>query len=420
MDEQVLYAEASDDRFTNGIDDLAHNFYFVYEASLNKIPVPVSALIFLSVFVVALSMLSEVRSVTTLFLAHVDTAEALALPRCAGGASRSVFSTVFWTLSHLIHLLRMGLICSFIVSSSFLIGCSDGPAQILLNSVAMLFILDVDDLLAKALDAPWKSQSFFQPESREREAMVREQFGRIAARVVRLRLGRFLHGASAIYLFSVMGLVLWGALLMQKDLSHGDNNIRPAIPVMGADPPRVSGSGMKLSRPPPFPPSGDGVDLPRRVPAAHRGRRRALPHEPAARGPARALGRQGGRVHRVRARDDARLRVVAPRQLLDLVRRARVEGARQLERARVLRSGPSSCEEGALGCECKGALHYCCVVGSDRAAYSSVAHVHIPPRAHREWCVARLGGGGGALTARDALIRCSQRSRSSLTIAACS
>ena len=343
MDEQVLYAEASDDRFTNGIDDLAHNFYFVYEASLNKIPVPVSALIFLSVFVVALSMLSEVRSVTTLFLAHVDTAEALALPRAAGGSSQSALSTVFWTLSHLIHMLRMGLICSFIVSSSFLIGCSDGPAQILLNSVAMLFILDVDDLLAKALDAPWKSQSFFQPESREREAMVREQFGRIAARVVRLRLGRFLHGASAIYLFSVMGLVLWGALLMQKDLSHGDNNIRPAIPVMGADPPRVSGSGMntEAEEAPSLPPSGDGVDLPRRVPAAHRGRRRALPHEPAARGPARALGRQSGRVHRVRARDDARVRVVAPRQLLDLVRRARVEGARQLERARVLRSGLS-------------------------------------------------------------------------------
>ena len=87
-------------------------------------------------------------------------------------------------------------------------------------------------------------QSFFQPESRERAAMVVEQFGRIAERIVQLKLGRFLHGASAIYLFSVMGLVLWGALLMQKDLSHGDNNIRPAIPVMGADPPRVSGSGM--------------------------------------------------------------------------------------------------------------------------------------------------------------------------------
>ena len=266
MDEQVLYAEASDDRFTNGIDDLAHNFYFVYEASLNKIPVPVSALIFLSVFVVALSMLSEVRSVTTLFLAHVDTAEALALPRCAGGASRSVFSTVFWTLSHLIHLLRMGLICSFIVSSSFLIGCSDGPAQILLNSVAMLFILDVDDLLAKALDAPWKSQSFFQPESREREAMVREQFGRIAARVVRLRLGRFLHGASAIYLFSVMGLVLWGALLMQKDLSHGDNNIRPAIPVMEwiyrvAFLPLIAGDAVlyRMSLPPEDRPAHSGV-----------------------------------------------------------------------------------------------------------------------------------------------------------------
>ena len=62
--------------------------------------------------------------------------------------------------------------------------------------------------------------------------MVVEQFGRIAERIVQLKLGRFLHGASAIYLLSVMGLVLWGALIMQEDLSHGNNNIRPAIPVM--------------------------------------------------------------------------------------------------------------------------------------------------------------------------------------------
>ena len=339
MDEQVLYAEASDDRFTNGIDDLAHNFYFVYRASLNKIPVPVSALIFLSVFVVALSMLSEVRSVTTLFLAHVDTAEALALPRAAGGSSQSALSTVFWTLSHLIHMLRMGLICSFIVSSSFLIGCSDGPAQILLNSVAMLFILDVDDLLAKALDAPWKSQvgestTAPRPHTLPSPLSSLAPRGSVGPELLPAREPRARRDG--------------GRAVRPHRRAHRPAQARPFparrvgdLPVFGHGA-RALGRAHHAGGPQPRQQQhpagdpGDGVDLSRRVPPAHRGRRRALHHEPAVRGPAKAFARQGGRVHRVRARDDTRFRVVASRQFLDLVRCARMEGSRELERARVL------------------------------------------------------------------------------------
>ena len=48
-----------------------------------------------------------------------------------------------------IHLLRIVTLSQFILSTSFMIGCSDGPMMILLNSVASLFILDSDDLVAE-------------------------------------------------------------------------------------------------------------------------------------------------------------------------------------------------------------------------------------------------------------------------------
>ena len=70
--------------------------------------------------------------------------------------------TVLWLAAHFTHLLRIGVVVQFTIASSFLIGCSDGPAQILLNSVAALFILDCDDLLAAAFDAPWVGHGHLQ------------------------------------------------------------------------------------------------------------------------------------------------------------------------------------------------------------------------------------------------------------------
>ena len=166
-DEQALrsnFASVDDDRFTMGQDDAPHSFRFAYERAAGGLPLPTLALLVFCTGMVALYTLNELRSIMTAFLVLRAQAGDALLPFGALLRVRAlelpfvsrVCAALCWHGAHAIHLLRLGMVLQFVMSTAHLIGCSDGPADILLNSVAALFILDADDLIAQASGrAPW-------------------------------------------------------------------------------------------------------------------------------------------------------------------------------------------------------------------------------------------------------------------------
>ena len=166
-DEQALrsnFASVDDDRFTMGQDDAPHSFRFAYERAAGGLPLPTLALLVFCTGMVALYTLNELRSIMTAFLVLRAQAGDALLPfgvLLRGRALELPFvsrvcAALCWHGAHAIHLLRLGMVLQFVMSTAHLIGCSDGPADILLNSVAALFILDADDLIAQASGrAPW-------------------------------------------------------------------------------------------------------------------------------------------------------------------------------------------------------------------------------------------------------------------------
>ena len=166
-DEQALrsnFASVDDDRFTMGQDDAPHSFRFAYERAAGGLPLPTLALLVFCTGMVALYTLNELRSIMTAFLVLRAQAGDALLPFGALLRVRAlelpfvsrVCAALCWHGAHAIHLLRLGMVLQFVMSTAYLIGCSDGPADILLNSVAALFILDADDLIAQAGGrAPW-------------------------------------------------------------------------------------------------------------------------------------------------------------------------------------------------------------------------------------------------------------------------
>ena len=166
-DEQALrsnFASVDDDRFTMGQDDAPHSFRFAYERAAGGLPLPTLALLVFCTGMVALYTLNELRSIMTAFLVLRAQAGDALLPFGALLRVRAlelpfvsrVCAALCWHGAHAIHLLRLGMVLQFVMSTAYLIGCSDGPADILLNSVAALFILDADDLIAQASGrAPW-------------------------------------------------------------------------------------------------------------------------------------------------------------------------------------------------------------------------------------------------------------------------
>ena len=166
-DEQALrsnFASVDDDRFTMGQDDAPHNFRFAYERAAGGLPLPTLALLVFCTGMVALYTLNELRSIMTAFLVLRAQAGDALLPFGVLLRVRAlelpfvsrVCAALCWHGAHAIHLLRLGMVLQFVMSTAYLIGCSDGPADILLNSVAALFILDADDLIAQASGrAPW-------------------------------------------------------------------------------------------------------------------------------------------------------------------------------------------------------------------------------------------------------------------------
>ena len=166
-DEQALrsnFASVDDDRFTMGQDDAPHSFRFAYERAAGGLPLPTLALLVFCTGMVALYTLNELRSIMTAFLVLRAQAGDALLPfgallrvhRLELPFVSHVCAALCWHGAHAIHLLRLGMVLQFVMSTAHLIGCSDGPADILLNSVAALFILDADDLIAQASGrAPW-------------------------------------------------------------------------------------------------------------------------------------------------------------------------------------------------------------------------------------------------------------------------
>ena len=98
----------------------------------------------------------------------------------------------------------------FIVSSSFLIGNSDGPSQILLNSVAALFVLDADKLLAECFSTPWKQRTAeAKGERQEMSAFLEGHAQSISARCIGERWASTLSFVNFIYLITVAAALLW-------------------------------------------------------------------------------------------------------------------------------------------------------------------------------------------------------------------
>ena len=236
MDEQVLLAGLSDDRFATG-DDSPHNFRYAYAYGLLDLPMPVLGIVLFSVIMVTFSVLRELRSIMIGYLVLTDIADELAgasesesLPAAIlsrrFSSSKSIVALCVWALAHGVHMLRVGLLVQFVVSSSFLIGCSDGPAEILLNSVAALFILDADDLLAECFTPPWKDRHDEARVARARRLVfIETHLERITTRCIKQHWAHWLNLANGVYAAAVGVVLLWQSVLLQQATSGGSNGI---------------------------------------------------------------------------------------------------------------------------------------------------------------------------------------------------
>lgn len=132
------------DKFAPGGSDDPHSFTFVYLHKFMGMPFPTFVVLLFSYLMLGGNILSELRQMVISFT----------FLKCSfDDVQPGIHPKVIFFCGHVFHFIRICMIISFCISLMFLVGLSDGPFNILLNSLASAFILETDDALGAVLSA---------------------------------------------------------------------------------------------------------------------------------------------------------------------------------------------------------------------------------------------------------------------------
>ena len=132
--------------FNPGGSDDPHKWFNVYYKDIAEMPIPTFAAMLFCYGMLADSILSEIRNLVVTYAILMANMEV---------AGTNGTGLVWWISGHVFHVLRVSMFLVFCCSLLFLIAFSDGPEDVLMNSLASVFILEADDTFMAIVSGTW-------------------------------------------------------------------------------------------------------------------------------------------------------------------------------------------------------------------------------------------------------------------------
>ena len=132
--------------FNPGGSDDPHKWSNVYDNAIAKMPVPTFTAMIFCYGMLADSILSELRNLVLTYAILMSNME---------GAHANGTGLGWWIFGHIFHVLRVSMFLVFCTSLLFLVAFSDGPEDVLMNSLASVFILEADDTFMAIVSGTW-------------------------------------------------------------------------------------------------------------------------------------------------------------------------------------------------------------------------------------------------------------------------
>ena len=113
---------------------------------IHQLPLPTIIVLFFSWMMLAGSIVSALRQMVISFTL---------LKSAFSYVQKDFMARMVYMCAHIFHFVRICMVMSFSISLMFLVGLSDGPFNILLNSLASVFILEADQNFASLITGVW-------------------------------------------------------------------------------------------------------------------------------------------------------------------------------------------------------------------------------------------------------------------------